>query len=82
MHYVFSHICFNGPKMIHITETWLLSYVLFCNSRLFCDNYFMFRADTVYTDSKLPRSFAFLAKFLFLVVNASMILKSVMNDFG
>jgi hypothetical protein len=49
----FETVYVNDLKIICTTETWL--NVSFCNPNLFPGNYFVFRADRYYTDSKLTR---------------------------
>jgi hypothetical protein len=49
----FVSVCVNSFKIIYITETWLNDS--FYNRSVFPDNYFVFRADRDYTDSKVTR---------------------------
>jgi hypothetical protein len=49
----YDNICINDSKIVRITETRLNDS--FCNRNLFPDDYFVYRADRVYTDSNLTR---------------------------
>jgi hypothetical protein len=49
----YDNVCINDSKIVCITETWLNDS--FCNRNLFPDDYFVFRADRVYTDFSLTR---------------------------
>jgi hypothetical protein len=49
----FESVCVSDFKIICVTETWLNDS--FCNRNFFPDNYFIFRANRDFTDSKLTR---------------------------